>query len=100
MPNHVHLLVTPPQEETLAKMMQGIALCYTQHLNRISERPADYLYSSARAHILGRKDQLLNEPLFDKNELSGYRQKDHEVRRGQKDSRGDQKADEIGQTSR
>jgi len=34
MPNHVHLLVTPSQEETLAKMMQGVTLCYTQHFNR------------------------------------------------------------------
>ena len=112
MPNHVHLLVTPSHEETLAKMMQGVTLCYTQHFNRrkgrtgrlwecryhstaidrdsylwtvskyiennpvragISQRPEDYPYSSARAHILGKNDRLLNEPLFDKNELSEYR---------------------------
>jgi putative transposase len=34
MPNHVHLLVIPSDEKTLAKMMQGVALCYTQHFNR------------------------------------------------------------------
>jgi len=112
MPNHVHLLVTPSHEETLAKMMQGVTLCYTQHFNRktgrtgrlwecryhsttidrdtylwtvskyidnnpvrarISERPEDYPYSSARAHLLGKNDHLLNEPLFDKNELNEYR---------------------------
>lgn len=112
MPNHVHLLVTPLQEETLAKLMQGVTLCYTQHFNRkkgrtgrlwecryhstvidrgsylwtvskyiennpvrarISQRPEDYPYSSAKAHILGRNDPLLNEPLFDKNELNQYR---------------------------
>jgi len=112
MPNHVHLLVTPWHAETLAKMMQGVTLCYTQHFNRkngrtgrlwecryhstiidrdsylwtvakyiennpvragISEKPEDYPYSSARAHILGRNDRLLNEPLFDKNDLSAYK---------------------------
>jgi putative transposase len=112
MPNHVHLLVTPSREETLARMMQGVTLCYTQHFNRktgrtgrlwecryysavidrdsylwtvskyiennpvrtgISERPEDYPYSSARAHVFGRDDRLLNEPLFDKNELSEYK---------------------------
>ena len=34
MPNHVHLLVRPSSEESLQKMMQGISLCYTQHVNR------------------------------------------------------------------
>jgi putative transposase len=112
MPNHVHLLVIPSTEKTLAKMMQGVTLCYTQHLNRKHERtgrlwecryhstivdeesylwavskyiennpvragivkkPEDYPYSSAGAHILGRKDPILNGTLFDKNELKEYR---------------------------
>lgn len=34
MPNHVHLLVRPSLEGYLQKMMQGITLCYTQHINR------------------------------------------------------------------
>ena len=34
MTNHVHLLAKPSEEESLHKMMQGIALCYTQHINR------------------------------------------------------------------
>ena len=112
MPNHVHLLIIPSAEKTLAKMMQGVTLCYTQHMNRkngrtgrlwecryhstvvdedsylwtvskyiennpvragIVKRPEDYPYSSARAHILGRKDPILNGNLFDKNELDEYR---------------------------
>ncbi len=38
MTNHVHLLVRPLEGETLAKMMQGIALCYAQYFNRKNER--------------------------------------------------------------
>jgi putative transposase len=34
MNNHAHLLVRPSSEESLQKMMQGITLCYTQHINR------------------------------------------------------------------
>jgi putative transposase len=112
MPNHVHMLIRPSDDEGLAKMMQGVTLCYTQYFNRkkgrtgrlwecryhstlvdgdrylwtvsryiennpvrggIVKRPEDYLYSSARSHILGRKDSLLKEPLFDKNQLNEYR---------------------------
>ncbi len=112
MPNHVHLLIIPSTEKTLAKMMQGVTLCYTQHLNRkngrtgrlwecryhstivdedsylwtvskyiennpvragIVKKPEDYHYSSARAHILGKKDPILNGILFNKNELDEYR---------------------------
>jgi len=39
----------------------------------IVKRPEDYPYSSANAHLLGRKDPLLKEPLFDKSELTEYR---------------------------
>jgi len=112
MPNHIHLLVTPFKEETLAKMMQGVTLCYSKYFNRengrtgrlwecryhstvidgenylwtvskyiednpvragLVKRPEDYPYSSARAHILGKKDPLLKEPLFDRSELNEYR---------------------------
>jgi putative transposase len=34
MTNHVHLLAKPSSEESLQKMMQGVTLCYTQHINR------------------------------------------------------------------
>jgi len=34
MTNHVHLLAKPKEDEALYKMMQGVTLCYTQHINR------------------------------------------------------------------
>ncbi len=112
MPNHIHLLVRPSDDEGLAKMMQGITLCYSKYFNEangrtgrlwecryhstvidadsylwtvskyieenpvragIVKRPEEYPYSSANAHVLGRKDSLLKEPLFDKSELDEYR---------------------------
>jgi len=112
MPNHIHLLVRPSGEETLAKMMQGITLCYSKYFNGengrtgrlwecryystvidgdsylwtvskyiennpvragIVKKPEDYLYSSAKAHILQKKDPILKEPLFDKGELDEYK---------------------------
>ena len=39
----------------------------------IVKKSEDYPYSSARAHLLGRKDPLLKEPLFDNSELNEYR---------------------------
>jgi putative transposase len=38
MSNHVHLLTKPETNESLFKMMQGLTLCYTQHINRTYER--------------------------------------------------------------
>jgi putative transposase len=38
MPNHIHLLVRPPGDEVLAKMMQGIALCYSKYFNGANGR--------------------------------------------------------------
>ena len=38
MSNHVHLLTKPGSEESLFKMMQGLTLCYTQHINRTYRR--------------------------------------------------------------
>lgn len=34
MTNHVHLLSKPQENESLYKMMQGVTLCFTQHINR------------------------------------------------------------------
>jgi putative transposase len=34
MANHIHLLARPLTEESLQKTMQGVTLCYTQHINR------------------------------------------------------------------
>jgi putative transposase len=112
MPNHVHLLVKPSEDDGLAKLMQGATLCYTQYFNRkegrtgrlwecryhstvvdgdsylwtvskyieknpvragIVKKPEDYPYSSAKAHILGKKDPLLKEPLFGKSDLNEYK---------------------------
>ncbi len=39
----------------------------------IVKKPEDYPYSSAKAHLLGRNDQLLKEPLLNKRELGEYR---------------------------
>lgn len=113
MPNHIHLLLKPSEEEGLPKMMQGVTLCYSKYFNGengrtgrlwecryhstivdgdsylwtvskyiennpvragIVKKPEDYLYSSAKAHILGKKDPLLKEPLFDKSKLNEYRE--------------------------
>jgi len=38
MTNHVHLLAKPSSDISLRKMMQGVALCYTQHVNRKLKR--------------------------------------------------------------
>lgn len=38
MENHVHLLVRPSEDKALPKMMQGVALCYTQFFNRKRKR--------------------------------------------------------------
>ena len=39
---------------------------------KLVNRPKDYPYSSAKAHILGRQNPLLKEPLFDQSELKEY----------------------------
>lgn len=103
MTNHIHLLSRPLKEASLHKMMQGVALCYTQYFNKtydrtgrlwesrfhscavqeehylwavaryieqnpvragITSQAEDYPYSSAKAHVMGQKDELLNEELF------------------------------------
>jgi putative transposase len=112
MSNHVHLLVRPLEEDALAKMMQGITLCYTQYFNRKKGRtgrlwecryhstvvdgdrylwavskyiesnpvrikmvakPENYPYSSAKAHLTGKPNPLLMDPLFDKGEMNEYK---------------------------
>ena len=40
---------------------------------RIVKNSEDYSYSSARIHILGKSNVLLGGPLFDKGEISNYR---------------------------
>lgn len=111
MSNHVHLIIRPKKEEALYKMMQGVTLCYTQHINRkykrtgrlwesryhscvvnkenylwavaryieqnpkrakIAKREEDFPYSSARAHIVGVKDEVLGEELFKEQQRKDY----------------------------
>ncbi|MEW5745789.1 MAG: transposase [Nitrospirota bacterium] len=111
MGNHVHLLVRPRGEESLYKMMQGLTLCYTQHINRkyeksgrlwesryhscivdrenylwaaaryieqnprrakIVKKEEEYPYSSAKAHIEGRRDDILGEELFPEAQRKDY----------------------------
>jgi putative transposase len=111
MNNHVHLLAKPKSEESLYKMMQGITLCYTQHINRkyektgrlwesryhscivdrehylwavaryieqnpkrakIVKKEEEYPYSSAKAHIEGKRDDILGEKLFNDNQRKDY----------------------------
>jgi REP-associated tyrosine transposase len=111
MSNHVHLLIRPTSEASLCKMMQGLSLCYTQHINRkygrtgrlwesryhsciveqerylwavaryieqnpvrarMTERAEEYLYSSARVHVTGKRDLVLGEELFSPEERRDY----------------------------
>ena len=111
MSNHVHLLIRPTSETSLYKMMQGLALCYTQHINRkvgrtgrlwesryhsciveqerylwaaaryieqnpvrarIVKKPEEYPYSSARAHVTGKRNPVLGEELFSPEDRGDY----------------------------
>jgi putative transposase len=111
MTNHVHLLVRPHHEGTLAKMMHGLNFKYTQYINTRYERTGrlwegryyscvvdeenylwsvtryleenpcrakmvskaeEYLYSSARRHILGEPDDVLTEELFPEEKRNSY----------------------------
>lgn len=111
MTNHVHLLARPKTTESLSKMMQGVALCYTQYINRkyrrtgrlwenryhssiideerhlwavvryieqnpwrarMVNREQDYPYSSAKAHLEGKEDDLLGEELFSEWQRKEY----------------------------
>ncbi|MFZ6006188.1 MAG: transposase [Nitrospirota bacterium] len=111
MGNHVHLLVRPKREESLYKMMQGLTLCYTQHINRkyektgrlwesryhscivdrehylwavaryieqnpkrakIVKKEEEYPYSSAKAHIEGKRDDILGGKLLNDNQRKDY----------------------------
>ena len=111
MTNHIHLLAKPSSEVSLQKMMQGLTLCYTQHINRkyqrtgrlwesryhscivdqesylwavaryieqnpvrsmLVERPEEYAYSSARAHLDLFHDPILGEDLFAEGLQHGY----------------------------
>lgn len=59
MTNHVHLLIRPNEETSLCKMMQGVALCYTQYLNRKYKRTGRLWESRYYSCIVEREKYLL-----------------------------------------
>jgi putative transposase len=112
MTNHVHILVVPRKEESLAKGMGSTNLVYTQYINRrygrtgrlwqnrffstvierepylwavtryiernpiranVVKKAEDYPWSSARAHVLkGKNEVLCGESWLAEDELSTY----------------------------
>lgn len=40
---------------------------------KVVKKAEDYLYSSAKAHIMDEPNNMLQEPLFDRDNLSGYK---------------------------
>jgi putative transposase len=58
MSNHIHLLTRPKGEESLYKMMQGVTLCYTQHINRKYQRTGR-LWESRYHSCIVDKDRYL-----------------------------------------
>jgi len=58
MSNHVHLLAKPLEDISLYKMMQGLTLCYTQHVNRTYKRTGR-LWESRYHSCIVDKDKYL-----------------------------------------
>jgi putative transposase len=58
MANHVHILAKPTMEESLQKMMQGITLCYTQHINRKYDRTGRLWESRYHSSIVDKEAYL------------------------------------------
>ncbi|HWR59286.1 MAG TPA: transposase [Thermodesulfovibrionales bacterium] len=58
MTNHVHLLAKPYLPESLHKMMQGVTLCYTQHMNRKYQRTGRLWESRYRSCIVDQEAYL------------------------------------------
>lgn len=58
MTNHVHLLTKPQADESLYKMMQGVTLCYTQHINRKYNRTGRLWESRYHSCIVDTKSYL------------------------------------------
>lgn len=64
MTNHVHLLTRPKAVIRYIEQNPRRA--------RIVEREVDYAYSSAKAHIEGKEDDLIGEQLFDEWQRKEY----------------------------
>ncbi len=58
MTNHVHLLGKPSSNESLQKMMQGLTLCYTQHINRKYGRTGRLWESRYHSSIIEQESYL------------------------------------------
>lgn len=58
MSNHVHILARPLKDESLFKMMQGVTLCFTQHVNRKYKRTGRLWESRYHSCIVDKERHL------------------------------------------
>jgi putative transposase len=56
--NHVHLLARPSADESLQKMMQGLTLCYAQHINRKYRRTGRLWESRYHSCVVDQEEYL------------------------------------------
>lgn len=59
MPNHVHLLVTPHNADSLPRMMQSIGRCFVQHINHANQRTGTLWEGRYRACLVEPHEYLL-----------------------------------------
>jgi len=59
MTNHVHLLMTPEKEDSLAKVMQSIGRRYVQYFNTVYQRTGTLWEGRYKATILDSEEYLL-----------------------------------------
>ncbi len=60
MPNHVHFLIVPQRENSLAKMMQGLSLTYTQFFNKKYKRTGRLWECRFYSSIVNRDGYIYN----------------------------------------
>ena len=58
MTNHIHLLVRPNKPESLAKMMQGLNVCYTRYINKRYKRTGRLLEGRYHSCIIDEEAYL------------------------------------------
>ena len=70
MPNHVHLVMVPAEEDGLRATLGEAHRRYTRYINfreRLCDNPEDWHWSSARAHLTGHDDKLVQvQPMLDR----------------------------------
>ena len=59
MTNHVHLLMTPNQEESIAKVMQSVGRKYVRHINGIYRRSGTLWEGRHKASLINAEEYLL-----------------------------------------